>query len=234
MNLQQKKGVQCINIDGSCKKNGTENAVAGFGIFWRDNNPNNISEDIPDTDPQTNQTAELTAAVRAVHQVSELGIEQVYIQTDGTYVQKGITCWINNWMANSWKMAQGAEVKHRVLRESQSDKCKKVDVIWKHVKGHAGDPGNEYADTLSKMATDRQREVTSTNVKEKVLARKTSISPHTSDENGCTSWAIKEQIERQQEHTKRKSQDILTEAKLCGVGRKTKLFVCFTLHTNLS
>ena len=26
--LQQEQGVQCISIDGSCKKNGTENAVA--------------------------------------------------------------------------------------------------------------------------------------------------------------------------------------------------------------
>lgn len=211
--LQQEQGVQCISIDGSCKKNGTENAVAGFGIFWGDNHPNNISEDIPDTDPQTNQTAELTAAVRAVQQVSELGIERVCIQTDSAYVHKGITCWINNWMANGWKTAQGAEVKHRVLWESLSDHCKKVDVRWKHVKGHAGDPGNEAADKLSKMATDRQREVTSTNVKEKVLARKTSTSPHTSDENGGTSLTIKEQVERQREHTKRKSQDILTEAK---------------------
>ena len=127
--LQQEQGVQCISIDGSCKENGTENAVAGFGIFWGDNHPNNISEDIPDTDPQTNQTAELTAAVRAVQQVSELGIERVCIQTDSAYVHKGITCWINNWMANGWKTAQGAEVKHRVLWESLSDHCKKVDVI---------------------------------------------------------------------------------------------------------
>ena len=29
---QQEQGVQCISIDGSCKKNETVNAVAGFGI----------------------------------------------------------------------------------------------------------------------------------------------------------------------------------------------------------
>ena len=76
---QQEQGVQCISIDGSCKKNRTVNAVAGFGIFWGDNHPNNISEDIPDTEAQTNQTAELTAAVRAVQQVIEQGLERVCI-----------------------------------------------------------------------------------------------------------------------------------------------------------
>ena len=76
---QQEQGVHCISIDGSCKKNRTVNAVAGFGIFWGDNHLNNISEDIPDTDAQTNQTVELTAAVRAVQQVIEQGLEQVCI-----------------------------------------------------------------------------------------------------------------------------------------------------------
>ena len=68
-------------------------------------------------------------------------------------------------MANGWKTAQGAEVKHRVLWESLYDQCKKVNVIWRHVKGHAGDPGNEAVDILSKMATDRQKEATTRNVK---------------------------------------------------------------------
>ena len=42
--------IQCISIDGSYQKNGTENAVAGFGIFWGEHHPNNVR----DTDPQTN------------------------------------------------------------------------------------------------------------------------------------------------------------------------------------
>ena len=170
--IQLEDGIQCISIDGSCRKNGTENAVAGYGIFWGENHPNNISEDIPVTDLQTNQTAELTAAVRAVQQVLEQGIERVCIKTDSAYVHKGITSWINNWMENGWKTAQGAEVKHRALWENLYDQCKKVYVIWKHVKGHAGDPGNEAADKLSKMATDRQKETITRNVKEKVLAPK--------------------------------------------------------------
>ena len=87
--------------------------------------------------------------MRAVQQVIEQGLERVCIQTDSAYVHKGISCWINNWMANGWKTAQGAEVKHRVLWESLYDQCKKVNVIWRHVKGHAGDPGNEAADILS-------------------------------------------------------------------------------------
>ena len=59
-------------------------------------------------------------------------------------------------MVNGWKTAQAVEVKHRVLWESLYDQCKKVNVIWRHVKGHAGDPGKEAPDISSKIATDRQ------------------------------------------------------------------------------
>ena len=191
----------------------------GFGIFWGDNNQNNISEDIPDTDAQTNQLAELTAAVRAVQQVIEQGLERVCIQTDSAYVHKGITCWINNWMANGWKTAQGAEVKHRVLWESLYDQCKKVNVVWRHVKGHASDPGNEAADILSKMATDRQKEATNRNVEE--TAEQTSTSRKTSAEKGKTSLTIKNQTEEHRGRAESEPQDVLTKANYVEIPKKS-------------
>ena len=98
------------------QKNGTEQAVADFGIYWGDKHPDNISEDISISEAPTNQVAELTtAAVRAVKQVTEKRIKRVCIQTDSMHVIKGITNWIDNWIKNGWKTSQGTEVKHKVL-----------------------------------------------------------------------------------------------------------------------
>ena len=121
-------------------------------------------------------------------------------------------------MANGWKKAHGAEVKHRVMWESLYDQDKKVNVIWRHVKGHAGDPDNETTYILSKMATDRQKEATTRNVKE--TAGNTSPSRNTSAEKGGTSLTIKNQTEEQGERTESKPQDVLTEANYVEIPKK--------------
>ena len=41
----QEDDIPCISIDGSCRRNGTEYAVAGFGIYWGEKHPDNISEE---------------------------------------------------------------------------------------------------------------------------------------------------------------------------------------------
>ena len=38
--------IKVISIDSSCKGNGTDHAVEGFGIYWGENHPYNVSEKI--------------------------------------------------------------------------------------------------------------------------------------------------------------------------------------------
>ena len=54
-----------INVytDGACSNNGRANAKAGLGIYFGENDPRNSSERI--IGKQTNNTAELTAILRA-------------------------------------------------------------------------------------------------------------------------------------------------------------------------
>ena len=99
-----------VSIDGSCKGNGTGHAVSGFGIYWGPNHPYNTSERISKTENQSNQVAELTAAVRAVEQIREKGFKEMIVQTDSMYVCNGITSWVSKWLSNGWKTAQGNEV----------------------------------------------------------------------------------------------------------------------------
>lgn len=50
-----------VYVDGSCSGNGCKNSQGGIGVFWGDNDPRNLSEEVilPDNEVITNQKAEL-------------------------------------------------------------------------------------------------------------------------------------------------------------------------------
>ena len=52
--------------DGACSNNGRDDSKAGFGVYFGEDDPRNVSEKIPDDAPQTNNYAELSAIVRAI------------------------------------------------------------------------------------------------------------------------------------------------------------------------
>lgn len=62
------EGVPVVYTDGSCFGNGMAGCKAGYGVFWGDNHPDNLSEPL-DRGPPTNNRAELTAVIRALEQV---------------------------------------------------------------------------------------------------------------------------------------------------------------------
>jgi ribonuclease HI len=59
-----------IYCDGSCINNGTSFAKAGFGVFVSRGSPYNLSRPVPSDQRQTNQVAELLAAINAVESVN--------------------------------------------------------------------------------------------------------------------------------------------------------------------
>lgn len=124
------KDIKVISIDGSCRGNGTDHAVGGFGIYWGENHPYNVSEKVPKSGNQTNQVAELMAAVRAVQQVRQKGFKEMIIQTDSMYVYNGITSWINKWIKSGWKTTQGKDVKHKELWQQLYDECQMGNISW--------------------------------------------------------------------------------------------------------
>ena len=64
-----------INVftDGACSNNGKQNAKAGIGVFFEENDPRNVSRRVDGK--QTNNTAELTAIV-VVFDILRKDIEQ--------------------------------------------------------------------------------------------------------------------------------------------------------------
>lgn len=60
MNVELNNPIYDVYVDGSCSHNGSNDSVGGIGVFWGDNDPRNISEQvIYSSDKLTNQKAEL-------------------------------------------------------------------------------------------------------------------------------------------------------------------------------
>ena len=93
-----------INVftDGACSNNGKQNAKAGIGVFFEENDPRNVSRRVDGK--QTNNTAELTAIV-VVFDILREDIEQgknIIIHSDSEYSINCMTKWGVKWAQDNW------------------------------------------------------------------------------------------------------------------------------------
>lgn len=73
----------------------------------------------------------------------------VLVYTDSQYTMFGFTKkWVHAWKRRKWKTATGADVKNQDLWQQLYDLVYNQGhtVKFKWVKGHAGNPGNEFCD----------------------------------------------------------------------------------------
>lgn len=101
----------------------------------------------------TNNRMELTAVIEALNALKKPCT--VVLFTDSTYVLKGATEWMTGWKARDWKNAAKKPVENRDLWEKLDKAMVRHRITWQWVKGHAGNVGNEKADTLATEAIKR-------------------------------------------------------------------------------
>ena len=124
-----------VQTDGCYENNRKKDARAGVGIYQSEKNPFNISERLPGN-LQTNNRAEIFAVIRAI----ETSIEKdkcLVIYTDSIYV---INC---HGTKNPKKNLD------LVMRMNDLINERKGKVVFKYVRGHYGNEGNEQADKLA-------------------------------------------------------------------------------------
>ncbi len=95
----------------------------------------------------TNNRMELTAVIEALTALK--GPSEVELYTDSQYVRQGITSWIHNWKRRGWVTTDKKPVKNADLWRLLDDATQRHTIEWHWVKGHAGDVGNERADSLA-------------------------------------------------------------------------------------
>lgn len=99
----------------------------------------------------TNNQGELTAVLELLHATASLNCA-LHIQADSQYVINSLTKWLPGWKAKGWRKADGKPVLNRELLEQLDAALSGREVTFEWVRGHAGHPLNEAADTLARNA----------------------------------------------------------------------------------
>ncbi|HEY8355312.1 MAG TPA: ribonuclease HI [Methylophilaceae bacterium] len=136
------KEVVEIHTDGACKGNpgpGGWGALLAYG---------GREMELCGGEPlTTNNRMEMTAVIRALQALKRKCRVRIY--TDSTYVQKGMTEWLQGWKQRGWKTGDKKPVKNADLWQTLDALVQQHEVEWVWVKGHAGHAGNERADALA-------------------------------------------------------------------------------------
>lgn len=131
--------------DGACKGNP---GPGGWGVLLRmGGHEKELSGGESLT---TNNRMELMAAIKGLEALKRPC--HVSLTTDSVYVRDGITKWVHGWKRNGWRTADKKPVKNVELWQALLEAATLHRVDWLWVKGHAGDPDNERADTLASNA----------------------------------------------------------------------------------
>jgi ribonuclease HI len=133
-----------INIytDGACKGNP---GPGGWGaLIIEGDNKNEIFGGEANT---TNNRMEILAVIMALKAINT--ISEITVFTDSTYVQKGISEWIDKWKINGWKTSNKKEVKNKDLWVQLDILNAQLKINWVWVKGHSGHSENDRADYLA-------------------------------------------------------------------------------------
>jgi ribonuclease HI len=105
----------------------------------------------------TNQRMEIRAVIEALREVDEGPVE---IVSDSSYVVKCFhDRWHEGWLRRGWRNSQGKAVANRELWEELFTLTLGVEraITFSWVKGHSGDPMNDFVDLLATRAADLQR-----------------------------------------------------------------------------
>ena len=118
----------------------------------------------------TNNIMELTAVIESLKYVLDILKKEknynillnnvknnkkmdIEIYADSSYVLKGITEWIENWIKKDFKNVKNVELWKKLYNlKRQIEELPSVNLLFNKVKGHNGDKYNEMVDKLASNA----------------------------------------------------------------------------------
>ncbi len=159
MNASRSDGLVYIHADESCLGNqftdrrnpgGAAGTIETFdekrGWTRRDYY---VSE--PDT---TNNRMALRSATEGLRGLKRA--RRVVFYSDSSYLTKGMKEWIHGWAARGWNRKSGP-IENLELWLELRTAAYDLSIEWRWVRGHAGDPKNEYVNHLAIEAARRQK-----------------------------------------------------------------------------
>ena len=139
-----------IYTDGACKGNP---GPGGWGVFLKSGSTE--KELFGGERDTTNNRMEMTAVIEALKALKRPC--RVTLHVDSQYVLKGMTEWLSGWKARGWRTASKEPVKNVDLWQEMDALVHSGghEIVWRWVRGHNGDPGNERADQLANRGVDK-------------------------------------------------------------------------------
>ena len=137
-----------IYTDGACSGNP---GPGGWGYVILENGKLHTGKG--SESQTTNNRMELMAAIKALESARK--DESLYLYTDSTYLQKGITEWIVNWKKNNWITSSKKPVSNKDLWIKIDQLNNELDIEWKWVKAHQSDNSDDtlYTNMADELAT---------------------------------------------------------------------------------
>ena len=140
-----------VYTDGACSNNGKENANAGIGIYFQDNDPRNVSKRI--TGKQTNNRAELLAIIVAYFTIEKdiHAGKTIVIGTDSEYAIRCFTTYGEKCVKQCWRK----DIPNKELVQQGYELFKDTPTVsLMHIRAHTGATdvhslGNAKADQLA-------------------------------------------------------------------------------------
>ena len=141
-----------ISTDGSC--HGNPGGPGGYAAIIEipQHSPLVVRGGHPET---TNNRMELTAVIEGLRELRELAnVEggEIEVRSDSTYV---INAFRKGWQRKGWRKADGQPVLNPDLWQRLLPLTEGVEIIWTHVRGHAGDSRNEECDLIANQEAER-------------------------------------------------------------------------------
>jgi ribonuclease HI len=138
--------IEKIYTDGACTGNP---GPGGWGVvvYFKDGSIHEMGDGNPQT---TNNRMEMQAAIAALEFLkASKQSEPIILYTDSEYLINSVTKWVKNWKRKGWKKSDGNPVLNQDLLETL-DELNSSQIKWEHVRGHAGNIGNERCDVIAR------------------------------------------------------------------------------------
>lgn len=141
-------------VDGACRKNGKPDCQASWAVCC-EYEPEFEATGIIEEEP-SNNTAELTAAIKACEIAKEKGYSQISIVTDSAYCHSAATKYIESWKNDGWRNHRKKPLGNEKLFRDLLDAKEGLQIEWIHVKGHSNSIGNCRADMLARALLEKK------------------------------------------------------------------------------
>ncbi len=192
--MSSQSTIQSIYTDGACTGNP---GPGGWGavIYFDDGSVHEIGDASRKT---TNNRMEMQAAIAALEFLESSGQSKpITLYTDSEYLINCVTKWVKGWKRKGWKKSDGKPVLNQDLLEIL-DNLNNQQIKWQHVRGHAGNIGNERCDTIARSFASGKvpllKQMPDINISDVYLKQKAEVEVSSTSNSQITPTLINKKI----------------------------------------